>query len=299
MRYVLGIDAGGSKTVGLLADEQGHVVGETRTDAANLYTHGELAVERAFDAVEEAIGRERRPSAVCVGIAGVDRPHDKAVVLGALRRLGFRERVLAVNDAVIALFAGAPERFGIVVLAGTGSICYGAARDGRMARSGGYGSLLADEGSGYWLGHQALRASVRALDGRGPATRLQALTFAALEAESMADVVKRVYEEALPKHRIAALAPLVEEARVAGDAVAAGIVREAGAELALSAASVARQLGLGDEPYPVVLAGGAFKACPSLADAVAASCEPAARPAPLTAEPAAGAVALAKDLLES
>jgi len=64
-----------------------------------------------------------------------------------------------VNDAVIALTAGAPERFGIVVLAGTGSIAYGASRDGRTARSGGFGSLLADEGSGYWLGHQALRAA--------------------------------------------------------------------------------------------------------------------------------------------
>lgn len=299
MRYVLGIDAGGTKTVGLLADEHGAVVAETRTDAANLYTQGELAVEKAFDAVVEAFGPGRRPSAVCVGIAGVDRPHDQAVVLGILRRLGFRERVRAINDALIALHAGAPERFGIVVLAGTGSICYGVARDGRTARSGGYGSLLADEGSGYWLGHQALRASVRALDGRGPATRLQPLAFAAIEAETMADVVKRVYEEALPKHRIAALAPLVEEARLAGDAVAAEIVRQGGAELALAASSVARQLALGDEPYPVVLAGGAFKACPSLADAVRASCEPAARPAPLTAEPAAGAVALALDLLRS
>jgi N-acetylglucosamine kinase-like BadF-type ATPase len=298
VRYVLGIDAGGSKTVGLLADEHGAVVGETRTDAANLYTQGELAVEKAFDAIVEAFPG-RRPSAVCVGIAGVDRPHDQAVVLDILRRLGFRERVRAVNDAVIALYAGAPERFGVVVLAGTGSIAYGAARDGRMARSGGYGSLLADEGSGYWLGHQALRASVRALDGRGPATRLQALAFAAIDAQSMGDVVKRVYEEALPKHRIAALAPLVEEARLAGDPVAAEILRQGGAELALAATSVARQLALGDEPYPVVLAGGAFKACPSLADAVCASCEAAARPAPLAAEPAAGAVALALDLLES
>ena len=299
MRYVLGIDAGGTKTVGMLADESGHVVGEARTDAANLYTQGELAVEKAFDALVETFGADRRPSAVCIGIAGVDRPHDQGVVLEILRRLGFRERVRAVNDAVIALYAGAPERFGIVVLAGTGSIAYGASRTGETARSGGYGSLLADEGSGYWLGHQALRASVRALDGRGPETRLQRLTFAALAAESMADVVRRVYEEALPKHRIAALAPLVEEARVAGDAVAAEIVRQGGAELALAASSVARQLSLGAEPYPVVLAGGAFKACPSLAEAVAGACEPAARPAPLTAEPAAGAIALALDLLRS
>ena len=108
MRYVLGIDAGGTKTVGMLADESGQVVGEARTDAANLYTHGELAVETAFDAIVETFGPDRRPSAVCVGIAGVDRPHDQGVVLEVLRRLGFREAGLRaryysepVEDAVL------------------------------------------------------------------------------------------------------------------------------------------------------------------------------------------------------
>ena len=113
-----------------------------------------------------------RVAAVCLGIAGVDRPADEQVIRGILRRLGYRETARVVNDAAIALAAGAPERVGIVVLAGTGSIAYGADRAGRTARAGGYGFLLADEGSGYWLGHQALRAAVRAADGRGPQTLL-------------------------------------------------------------------------------------------------------------------------------
>ena len=102
------------------------------------------------------------------------------------------------------------------MLAGTGSICYGADRNGRTARAGGYGFLLADEGSGYWLGHQSLRAAVRAADGRGPETRLQALIFEALEVASVAELIPRVYEKGLPKHRIAALAPLVQTAHDAG-----------------------------------------------------------------------------------
>ena len=107
------------------------------------------------------------------------------------------------------------------MLAGTGSICYGADRTGRTARAGGYGFLLADEGSGYWLGHQSLRAAVRALGRPRPETRLQGLVFEALGVTSVAELIPRVYEKGLPKHRIAALASLVQGAHDAGDAVAA------------------------------------------------------------------------------
>jgi N-acetylglucosamine kinase-like BadF-type ATPase len=124
--------------------------------------------------------------------------------------------------------------------------------------------------------------------------------FAALGAASMADVIPKVYEQTMPKHGIAALAPLVEEARAAGDEVAAELIRRGGQELALAAGAVARALGLGGEPFPVVLAGGAFKACPSLVETVVGSLDlPAARPAPLAVEPALGAVALALEMLST
>jgi N-acetylglucosamine kinase len=299
MRYVVGIDAGGTKTVGLLADETGVVLAEARGGGANLQTHGELGVEKVFDEILEVLGRDRPVAAVCLGIAGVDRPHDEGVIRGILRRLGHRETARVVNDAAVALVAGAPGRVGIVVLAGTGSIAYGADRQGRTARSGGYGFLLADEGSGYWLGHQALRAAVRAADGRGPATLLAPIVFAALEVSSVSELIPRVYEKGLPKHRIAALAPTVEAARAQGDGVAEGLVEEAAEELSLAAKAVARQLDFGPDPYPVVLAGGVFKAVPTLGERLAAHLQlPLARPAPLTVEPARGAVTLALDLLK-
>ena len=75
-QYVLGIDAGGTKSVGLLADEQGRVLGEARGEGANLYTHGELHVEKVFDGIIETFANDHPISAVCVGIAGVDRPYD-------------------------------------------------------------------------------------------------------------------------------------------------------------------------------------------------------------------------------
>ena len=299
MRYVVGIDAGGTKTVGLLADETGTVVAEARGTGANLQTDGELNVEKVFDEIMQTLSREHPVSAVCLGIAGVDRPHDEAVIRGILRRLGHRETARVVNDGAIALVAGAPGRVGVVILAGTGSICYGADRAGRTARAGGYGFLLADEGSGYWLGHQLLRAAVRAADGRGPETLLQRLVFESLAVASVAELIPRVYEKGLPKPRIAALASLVQDAHDQGDSVAGTLIEDAGRELGLAARSVARQLQLGDEPYPVVLAGGVFKGCPSVVDSLTRQLDlPAARPSLLTVEPARGAVSLALDLLK-
>jgi N-acetylglucosamine kinase len=300
MRYVLGIDAGGTKTVGLLADETGRVVAEARGTGANLQTHGELEVEKVFDGILEAVGARGEIAAVCLGIAGVDRPRDEEVIRGILRRLGYRETARVVNDAAIALVAGAEERVGIVILAGTGSIAYGADREGHTARSGGYGFLLADEGSGYWLGHQALRAAVRSADGRGPQSALAALVFESLGVGSVAEMVPVVYEKGLPKFRIAAHAGLVQQASDRGDAVATALLEEAALELSLAARAVAQRISLGGGPYRVVLAGGVFKACPSLPGRIERCLGlPGAELVPLRVEPAQGAVALALDLLRS
>src|SRR5438067_1043868 len=101
--YVLGIDAGGTKTVCLLADETGSVVAEARGGGANLQASGELQVEKVLHRVmEDAIGdHDIRPAAVCLGIAGVDRADDADAVRGIMRRLGFKTRMLVVNDALI------------------------------------------------------------------------------------------------------------------------------------------------------------------------------------------------------
>ena len=112
-------------------------------------------------------------------------------------------------------------------------------------------------------------------------------------------MIPHVYEKGLPKYRIAALAPLVEQARIGGDTLAADLVERAGQELALTARAVHRQIDLGHEPFPVVLAGGVFKACPTLAENLSRHLDlPGAQPTLLAAEPATGAVALALDLLK-
>jgi N-acetylglucosamine kinase len=296
--HVLGIDAGGTKTVCYLADAEGHVVGEARGGGANLQAHGELHVEKILHGViEEAIGeRSLRPAAVCLGVAGVDRPEDDRTIRGIMRRLGFRAHTLVVNDALIALVAGVGTEPGVVLIAGTGSIAYGINHSGFAARSGGWGFVLGDEGSGYWIGRQALAAVVREADGRGPRTQLSPLVLSHFNLPRVDGLVRAVYDHDLKRHAIAAIGSLVEQARADGDVTAAEIMARASEELTRAAASVITRLEMRGAAFGTVLAGGLFRGIPWLVSDVAARLsEVAPRSAVtlLTIEPALGAVQLA------
>jgi N-acetylglucosamine kinase-like BadF-type ATPase len=294
---VLGIDAGGSKTVALLATETGVVLGQGRGGGANLRTHGELLVEKTLhEVIDEAMGGQAPPDAVCLGIAGVDRSDDGATIRGIMRRLGFRERTLVVNDALIALVAGAGEPTGLVVVAGTGSIAYGVNAEGQAARSGGWGPVLADEGSGYWIGRRALIAVMRHADGRGPRTALTAMVLSHLGLSRPDDLVNEVYEGAERRPLVATLGALVSQATDGGDVVAAEILREAAGELVLAAATVIGRLGMRGAVFQTFLAGGMFKSIPVLATEVSArlgDVAPRSTTTLMTADPAMGAVTLA------
>ncbi len=296
--YVVGIDAGGSKTVCQVGDSEGRVVAEARGAGANLQSAGELEVEKVLhDVMTEALACVGQgPAAVCLGMAGVDRPHDARVMRAILARLCRGSKALVVNDALVALEAGAPGLPGIVLIAGTGSIAYGRDGRGRAARAGGWGHVLGDEGSGFWLGRQALSAILRAADQRGRETALTGPVMAHFGVARETDLVHPVYEGGMKPKVVAALASIVGAVADAGDAVAMHIVERGAHELAASAASVGRRLGLEATEIPVPLAGGIFHAVPrvrALVVARLAELLPNARPAVLEAEPASGAVRLA------
>jgi N-acetylglucosamine kinase-like BadF-type ATPase len=296
--HVLGIDAGGSKTVALLASLDGVVVAEGRAGGANLRTHGELVVEKRLHEVIDQVldDHAARPVAVCVGIAGVDRHDDAATIRGVMRRLGFREHTLIVNDALIALVAGAGAPLGLVIVAGTGSIAYGVNAHAVAARSGGWGPVLADEGSGYWIGRRALVAVMRHADGRGPRTALTPMVLERLSLSRADDLVNEIYEDAERRQLVATLGPLVAQAQSAGDAVAAEILKDAAAELVLAAASVVGRLEMRGDLFPTFLSGGMFRSIPWLAAEVTSRLRevaPRTSVSLLAAEPASGALALA------
>jgi N-acetylglucosamine kinase-like BadF-type ATPase len=301
---LLGIDAGGTKTVCQLADENGKIIGESRGPGANLQAAGELAVEKTLHNLMADVltgHGESRLGAICVGMAGVDRPGDADVVRGIMQRIGQGAKILIVNDALVALEAGAPGEPGIVIIAGTGSICYGRNRDGQAARAGGWGYVLGDEGSGYWIGRHALRAVVREADRRGPRTSLTPKTLRHFGVQRPQDLIHEIYHGGMRPGAIAALAAAVQEAFLEGDAVAAGILEVGVRELVSSAASVVARLHLEEEPFTFVLSGGIFRAVPWMRDQIGQRLRHVARHAktvPLTVEPAEGAVRLAASLLQ-
>jgi N-acetylglucosamine kinase-like BadF-type ATPase len=296
--HVLGIDAGGTKTVCLLADDRGLIIAESRGPGANLHVAGELGVEKVLhEVMEEAIdGRGITPAAICLGIAGVDRDDEAQTVQAIMRRIGQRSRVVVVNDALIALVAGAQDAPGIVIIAGTGSIAYGRNQHGEAARAGGWGHLIGDEGSGYWIGREALAAVMRGADGRGPATALRADVLAHFSIDDVSRLPPIVYDREQPRMSVAALGPLVQQAADRGDAVAARILERAADELVLAATSVATHLEMRGDAFSVHLAGGVFRVVPWLAEELPrrlVEVAPRCQVRTLDEEPAVGAVWLA------
>ena len=297
--FVLGIDAGGTKTVCLLADDRGHIIAEGRGAGANLHAAGELEVEKVLHGVMEAAIGDRPivPAAICLGIAGVDRDDEMRIVRAIMRRIGYKSRTLVVNDALIALVAGAGDAPGIVMIAGTGSIVYGRNASGEAARAGGWGHMIGDEGSGYWIGREALAAVMRAGDGRGPETQLTSDILQHFDVTDVSRLPRIVYDRAQPRMAVAALGPLVQRVSEQGDAVATRILERAAEEIVLAARSVTTRLEMRGDAFSFYLAGGMFRVVPWLVaelprrlDEVA----PRAQVELLEKEPAEGAVWLAR-----
>jgi N-acetylglucosamine kinase-like BadF-type ATPase len=296
--HVLGIDAGGTKTLCLLADENGRIIAEGLGPGANFHTSGDVELEHALRQVIHMAISDRgiAPAAVCVGIAGVDRENEAHIVRTMIQPSVPGSRVVVVSDALIALEAGAGESPGIVVISGTGSIAYGRNAGLEAARSGGWGHIIGDEGSGYWIGRQALSAVVRAVDGRGPVTRLTGDILAHFGIEDISGLPRIVYDLDLPRMSVAALGPVVQHASGLGDPVATDILERAAVELTLAARSVAARLDMENDVFVFVLAGGVFRVVPSLVDAITrrlVAVAPRSRVQLLDGEPASGAVRLA------
>jgi N-acetylglucosamine kinase-like BadF-type ATPase len=282
----------------LLADGEGTILSEGRGPGANLHASGELAVEKVlYDVMEAAMaGQTTTPDAICLGIAGVDRDDEARTVRAIMRRIGQKSRVLVVNDALIALVAGARDQPGIVIVAGTGSIVYGRNARGEAARAGGWGHLIGDEGSGYWIGREALAAVMRGEDGRGPGTQLTDAVLAYFSVSDVSRLPRIVYDRETPRSSVAELGPIVQQAGEAGDAVATRILERAADELALAARSVATNLEMRGDEFTFYLSGGVFRVVPWLVEEMSrrlVEVAPRSTVEALDKEPAVGAVWLA------
>ncbi len=224
-RYLMGIDGGGSKTLALLADETGRVLGRGEAGASNFQVIGHQAAQAAIQAAMDAAWRNASLApqslrGLCLGLAGVDRPGERALFQQWTAQIQPQAQSVIANDAELVLAASTPAGWGLALICGTGSIVYGRSPAGQVARADGWGHLLGDEGSGYAIGLAALRAVMRAYDGRGPATSLSEAILGCWGLAAATDLVPRVYQELRGKHEIAALASTVEAVAGQGDPVA-------------------------------------------------------------------------------
>ncbi|MCS6940213.1 MAG: BadF/BadG/BcrA/BcrD ATPase family protein [Roseiflexaceae bacterium] len=301
--YLLGIDAGGTKTHALVADLNGRIISGGESGPGNWEGVG---LDGAFAAYAQAIDDALRTAGITrsdiiaagYALAGLDWESDAARLESVIARLELPGPYTLVNDAFGALRAGSADGCGVVVIAGTGSTVAGRNRSGATFRTFGLGARWGDFDGAAGLVWDATRAIGHAWIGRGPATALSDAFVQAYGASDVPDLVERVSRGAAPPPD-GRLAPLVFAAADAGDEIACCIVRQAGEELGKTAAAVARKLALEHEAFDVVLAGGVFRARSRLLiDALAEQvrlCAPKARVAPLEAPPVAGSVLLAFD----
>jgi len=262
MRLFLGVDGGKSSTTAILGDEAGRVLGRGTGGPCNHVAEheGRAKLERA---VRESVGaacleagldfETVRFAAACFGMSG--GPEDKRAILEALLRA---ERLIVTTDAEIALSGAVEAGRGIIVIAGTGSIALGRREPGKLVRVGGWGYIYGDEGSAFDIVRQAARAALRMEEGWGPATALRQALIEATSSRDSNDMLHRFYTLEWPRDRVAALAPLVDEAANAADPVAVEILNAAAHHLATQAASVRAQLWAAEEPVDVAYSGGVF-----------------------------------------
>jgi N-acetylglucosamine kinase-like BadF-type ATPase len=304
MTYVLGVDGGGSKTHAVVADDHGEVLGMSVRGPSNWE---EIGLARAADTLERAVTAAvsdagispQDLSASVFGIAGVDWESDQirlGTILTPLQLGGTRE---IVNDAFIALRAGTRRSWGLVVVAGTGSVVAGRNQHGRTFRTLGLGPYFGDYGGGSDISESAVLAVSEAYLGKGPATALTEVLCTHARVRSVPELLELMARE---QDDLPYIAQEVVEVAGTGDEVARLIVEHAGRELGRNAALVATRLDMAGTAFEVVLSGGMFQAAGSLLTnpllAVVRGSMAGATPVHLAVPPVMGALAMALERID-
>jgi N-acetylglucosamine kinase-like BadF-type ATPase len=265
-RYVLGIDGGGTKTQAVIVDEEGYVQGWGIGGPSN---YDDVGAEKAQAGIGEAVQMARQRASlpetpfdsVFLGMAGVVSEKDRSVIRTIAQQLNLagEQNIDIDHDCRIALAGGLSGRAGMVLIAGTGSSCYGQNAAGESWLAGGWGHLISDEGSSYWLGIQAMRCAAASHDGRLNSI-LKALVQDHLQLTEMRDIMHRLYVKGMSRAQVASLAPLVICAAREGDQIALSLLEQGASDLADIVNAVAVKLHFAGQFCELSLVGGLFNA---------------------------------------
>lgn len=298
---ILGVDGGGSQTRAVLADRNGTVLGRGTAPSSNYQSVGfamaTAAVQHAVVGALTQAGLDPAAdiAAACFGLAGVDRPADHALWEQWLLATGVARRFVLANDAELVLAGGTPDGWGVALICGTGSICYGRASTGTVARAGGWGYLLGDEGSGYDIALHALRLATQTADNRADARMLLAAILDYWKLSEPAQLIEQVYLSGMSRTEIAQVARPVMVLADAGDTHARSILEQAATDLGCSLTAVVRQLDL--QQSPLALGGGVLGASAWLQQQVRKRASVVLGSQRYVDDPTQGALVLAQRLL--
>ncbi|WP_371376059.1 N-acetylglucosamine kinase [Sporomusa aerivorans] len=303
MGWLIGIDGGGTKTVGCAADFSGRILGRVEQGPGNYHTAGIDGFKQVIAGIiQELAGICALPVAdlkvVSLGLAGADRPRDKEIILAALVDLGYNCHYLIHSDAEAALVAGLGKKQGIVLIAGTGSVAYGINSRGEVSRAGGWGHLASDEGSGYFLGRQALMRGIRAAEERDKATGLLPMIMDHFGLTGWDELICFINSKNLSKATVASAATVVATAAGQGDRVAIELLEQAADELAGLVKSVLARGFATEADVAVCTYGSVVNHIPLISRRLNTVLGEMVRIVPAGKEPAEGAVQMGIEWLQ-
>ena len=262
MQYILAIDGGSTKTSALCATLDGEVVGEGHAGPTSLTS---TSVGAAGFSLREAIRQatENLPQGyeivkAVMGLAGMDTKPEKEsafrVFQPTLQLFNVRKLTL-VNDSIVAMACGTDDENAVILISGTGSVCYGRNKNGDKARSGGLDFFLTDQGSGYSIGRHVMREAVKSADGRIKKTILEDMVKDHFRIREIDELKHKVNKPLISKSEVAAISNLCFKAMTSGDQEASKIIKYSIVELVSLASAVIERLELTDTAATLVLSG--------------------------------------------
>lgn len=259
--FLIGIDGGATKTRGIITGEDGVELASATGGSTNQYTNTLEVVKWNLQTILDHLlrntgGKIEDVRGICLGLAGVDKPADARRIQTMVASLLPQTDINVTNDSVIGLYGGCKKSYGIIVISGTGSIAYGRNKKGNEYRTGGWGHILGDEGSGYSIALHALRRICRAADNREDKTLLTDIILKGLNLKKPIELMDWVKDIEGDKAKISSLSPMVYEACAKDDKAALSIIEREAQELVIAVKAVHCTLfKTNREPLEVVVGG--------------------------------------------
>lgn len=249
MAVYLGVDGGGTQTRAILVDAEGTILQQATTGSSNINQVGEPALAERLGKLCASMRCADETVYACFGLAGSSSPTNQTSLNRILSKIeGLHpERIHLCSDADIALQGAFQGSKGMILIAGTGSICLADNSDGKITRIGGWGTAAGDPGSGHWIGNQAISIALKQADGRLSETQLKSEIFTQLEITRLSEITERLHTPALSRNKIAALCPIICDLAET-DRQAAKILNQAVSDLVEMVIAGKEKLGIGNVP---------------------------------------------------